>query len=53
MKALKILQDGIKFMEDAKETNPMSVVSLDAEIAEYEEAIQELQEFIKEEKENE
>jgi len=43
MKAIAILKNGIKLMEEAKLTNPMSATELDAEITLYTEAIEELE----------
>lgn len=42
-KAVEILKNGIKFMEQAKLNNPLSISELDGEIQIYQEAIDELE----------
>ena len=46
MKALEILKNGVKFMEDAIEKNLASVMNINEEIKQYEEAIAELEEML-------
>ena len=42
-KALEILKNGVKLMEQAKFSNPESIIHLEKEIEQYNEAIAEIQ----------
>ena len=43
MKALEILKNGVKLMEEAKLSNPESIIHLEKEIQLYNEAIDEIE----------